>query len=61
MNENNMDKEVYRIIGGVDLSINNPSLIHTANCIMARENRGISKIQSIGNGVVMEIIKEFPE
>ena len=43
----------------VDLSVNHPAVILIANCITARENRGISNIQSIGNGVVMETIKGF--
>ena len=43
----------------IDLSVNHTSVIQIANCITARENRGISNIQSIGNGVVMETIKEF--
>ena len=46
-----------RIIAAVDLSVKNPKLIKIANCITARENRGISNIQSIGNGVVIAIIK----
>lgn len=48
-----------RVIIPVDLSIQNPKLLTIANCITAREDRGISKIQSIGNGVVIQITKEF--
>ena len=29
-----------------------------ANCIMAREDRGISNFQGVGNGVVTVIIEE---
>ena len=42
-----------RVIIPVDLSIKNPKLLTIANCITAREDRGISKIQAIGNGVVI--------
>lgn len=42
-----------RVIIPIDLSIKNPKLLKVANCITAREDRGISKIQSIGNGVVI--------
>lgn len=36
----------------VDLSINNPNKKTVSNCITAREDRGISNQQSVGNGVV---------
>lgn len=36
----------------VDLSLNNPSKKTVSNCITAREDRGISNQQSVGNGVV---------
>lgn len=37
---------------GVDKSVNNPRLIDRANCITAREDRGISKHKSEGTAVV---------
>ena len=46
-----------RIIATVDLSVKRPSKILIANCITARENRGICNVQSMGNGVVIAIIK----
>ena len=52
-------RERERVIIPVDLSIQNPKLLKVANCITTREDRGISKIQSIGNGVVIRITKEF--
>lgn len=36
----------------VDLSLNNPNKKTISNCITAREDRGISNQQSVGNGVV---------
>lgn len=42
----------------IDLSINQPRVIQIANCIMARENRGICNFQGVGNGVVTVTIKE---
>ena len=36
----------------VDLSLNNPNEKTVSNCITAREDRGISNQQSVGNGVV---------
>lgn len=51
-------QKVERIVATVDLSVNNTNVINIANCITAREDRGISNIQRIGNGVVMEIIEE---
>lgn len=36
----------------VDLSVNNPRPITTANCIMARVDCGISNQQAIGSGVL---------
>ena len=42
----------------MDLSVKNPQIKTIANCITAREDRGISNVQSIGNGVVMLIINE---
>lgn len=33
-----------------DLSTNNPSALEVANCITARENRGICNVRSMGNG-----------
>ena len=59
MTETARERERERIIIPVDLSIQNPKLLTIANCITAREDRGISKIPSIGNGVVMRITKEF--
>ena len=55
--EQRAESREQRIIAAVDLSVKNPKLIKIANCITARENRGISNIQSIGNGVVIAIIK----
>ena len=49
--------ESRKIVAAVDLSVKNPKLIKIANCITAKENRGISNVQSIGNGVVIAIIK----
>ena len=57
--EQRAESREQRIVAAIDLSVNHPSVILIANCITARENRGISNIQSIGNGVVMETIKEF--
>ena len=51
-------QKAERIVITVDLSVNNTNVITVANCITAREDRGISNIQRIGNGVVMEIIEE---
>ena len=56
--EQRAESREQRIVAAIDLSVNHPSVILIANCITARENRGISKIRSIGNGVVMETIKE---
>lgn len=36
----------------IDLSINNPKKKSVSNCITARENRGISNQESVGNGVL---------
>ena len=36
----------------IDLTINEPRAINEANCIMAREDRGISNFKQIGTGVV---------
>lgn len=36
----------------VDLSLNNPNKKTVSNCITAKEDRGISNQQSVGNGVV---------
>ena len=55
--EQRTENREQRIIAAVDLSVKNPKLIKIANCITARENRGISNIQSIGNGVVIAIMK----
>lgn len=38
---------------GVDKSVNNPRLIDKANCITAREDRGISQHKAEGTAVVM--------
>ena len=57
--EQRAESREQRIVAAVDLSVNQPSVILIANCITARENRGICNIQSMGNGVVMETIKEF--
>lgn len=43
----------------MDLSVKNPQIKTNANCITAREDRGISNVQSIGNGVVMLITERF--
>ena len=36
----------------IDLSINEPREIDQANCIMARQDRGISNYKQVGTGVV---------
>ena len=48
-----------KIVTTIDLSVKHPSVRLIANCITARENRGISKIQSMGNSVVMLIIEKY--
>ena len=48
-----------KIVAAVDLSVKRTRIIQVANCITARENRGISNVQSIGNGVVIAITSEF--
>lgn len=45
---------------GVDKSINNPRLIDKANCITAREDRGISKHKAEGTAIV-EVIEDFDD
>lgn len=47
------------IIIPVSLTIRKPDVLEVANCITAREDRGISKIQKIGNGVVTVITEKF--
>ena len=51
--------ERERVIIPVSLSIKKPDVLVIANCITAREDRGISKIQKIGNGVVTVITEKF--
>ena len=48
-----------KIVATVDLTVKNPKIKPIANCITAREDRGISNISSIGNGVVMLIIIKY--
>ena len=55
--EQRAESREQRIVAAIDLSVKKPSIILIANCITARENRGICNMQSMGNGVVMEIIK----
>lgn len=43
--------EPHEIIG-IDKSVNNPKLIDTANCITAREDRGISNRKAEGTAVI---------
>ena len=50
--------ESRKIVAAVDLSVKNPKMIKIANCITARENRGISNVPSIGTGVVIAITNE---
>ena len=50
--------ESRKIVAAVDLSVKRPRIIQVANCITARENRGISNVQSIGTGVVIAITSE---
>ena len=57
--EQRAESREQRIIMAIDLSVNHTSVIQIANCITARENRGVCNRQSMGNGVVMETIKEF--
>ena len=57
--EQRAESREQRIVAAVDLSVNQPSIILIANCITARENRGICNVQNIGNGVLMETIKKF--
>ena len=59
--EQRAESREQRIVAAVDLSVNQPSVILIANCITARENRGICNVQSMGNGVLMETIKKFSE
>ena len=56
--EQRAESREQRIIAAVDLSVKHPRLLTVANCITARENRGISNVQSIGTGVVIAIIKK---
>lgn len=49
-----------RIVAAVDLSVNHTSVIHIANCITARENRGVCNVPRMGNGVVM-VLTEIQE
>ncbi|MBO4640913.1 MAG: hypothetical protein J5710_14270 [Treponema sp.] len=57
--EQSAESREQRIVAAIDLSVNKPSIILIANCITARENRGICNMQSMGNGVVMETIKRL--
>lgn len=45
-------------ISGVDKSVNNPRLIDKANCITAREDRGISNHKAEGTAIV-EVVKNI--
>ena len=51
-------KPVESIIIPVSLSLKNPDILTIANCITAREDRGISNIQKMGNGVVTLITEK---
>ena len=57
--EQRAESREQRIVAAIDLSVNKPSIILIANCITARENRGICNMQGMGNGVVMETIKRL--
>ena len=48
-----------KIVATVSLTVNHPNVTEIANCITARENRGICNVQKMGNGVVMLITNEF--
>ena len=43
---------VYPNRACIDLSLNNPGIIYTANCIKARYDAGISNYKSDGSGVI---------
>lgn len=45
-------KDPKKILCGVDKSYNNPEIIETANCITAREDRGISNRKAEGTAVI---------
>lgn len=45
-------KDPKKILCGIDKSYNNPELIETANCITAREDRGISNRKAEGTAVI---------
>lgn len=55
----NLEKLVFDLnpteISGVDKSVNNPRLIDKANCITAREDRGVSNHKSEGTAIVIPI------
>jgi DNA (cytosine-5)-methyltransferase 1 len=45
-------KDPKKILCGIDKSYNNPELIENANCITAREDRGISNRKAEGTAVI---------
>ena len=57
--EQRAESREQRIVAAVDLSVKQPGIIKVANCITARENRGICNRQKMGNGVVIAITKKF--
>lgn len=48
-------KNPVKIVSGVDKSVNNTSVIEYANCITAREDRGISNRKSEGTAILEQV------
>ena len=57
--EQRAESREQRIVATVDLSVNRPSVIQVANCITAREDRGICKFHKMSSGVVIATIKKY--